>query len=84
MVINRKTSRKAVFGRDEYGGLGIDHMAVVQGIGQIQNFIGTLHNEDIIGHLFRSLMEFTQMECGIEQQLIMPYYKKYKYTMMPD
>jgi hypothetical protein len=36
MGINRKTARTVVFGSSKYGGLGLDHMAAVQGFAQLQ------------------------------------------------
>jgi hypothetical protein len=39
MGINRNTARTVVFGTSKYGGLGLDHLAAVQGFAQLQYLI---------------------------------------------
>jgi hypothetical protein len=57
MGVNRNTARNVVFGTYKYGGLGLDHMAVVQGFAQLQNLIGSLRTHDT------TVLEYTQVEC---------------------
>jgi hypothetical protein len=46
MGINRSTSRSVIFGTSKYGGLGLDHLAPVQGFGKLQYLIGSLQTQD--------------------------------------
>jgi hypothetical protein len=64
MGINRNTARSVVFGTRNYGGLGLDHLAAVQGFGQLQYLIGSLQTQDTTGDLYQILLEYTQLECG--------------------
>jgi hypothetical protein len=40
MGINRNTKRDVVFGTTKYGGLGLAHLAALQGYGQLQYLLG--------------------------------------------
>jgi hypothetical protein len=64
MGVNRNTSRNVVFGTCKYGGLGIDHLVVVQGFGQLQYRIGSLRAQNTTGDLYQMLLEYTQLEYG--------------------
>jgi hypothetical protein len=65
MGINRNTKREVVFGTTKYGGLGLAHLVAVQGYGQLQYLLGHFMSDDTSGTLYRILMEFTQLECGM-------------------
>jgi hypothetical protein len=67
MGINRNTKRELVFDTTKYSGLGLTHLAAVQGYRQLKYLLGHLRSADTLGTLYRILMEFTQLECGIEQ-----------------
>jgi hypothetical protein len=64
MGINRKTARSLVFGTSKYGGLGLYHLATVQGFGQLQYLIGSLRTQYTTGYMYQMLLEYTQLECG--------------------
>jgi hypothetical protein len=49
MGVNRNTSRNVIFGTCKYGGLGLDHLAAVQGFGQLQYLIDSLRTQDALG-----------------------------------
>jgi hypothetical protein len=68
--INRNTKREVVFGTTKYGGLGLVHLAAVQGYGQLQYLLVHLRSDDTSGTLYRILMEFTQLECGMEEEIL--------------
>jgi hypothetical protein len=70
MRINRNTKREVVFGTTKYGGLGLTHLAAVQGYGQFQYLLGHLRSDDTLGTLYRILMEFTQLECDMEHEIL--------------
>jgi hypothetical protein len=61
MGINRNTKREVVFGATKYSGLGLTHLAKIQGYGQLQYLLGHLRNHVTSGTLYRILMEFTQL-----------------------
>jgi hypothetical protein len=65
MGINRNTKREVVFGTTKYSGLGLAHLAAVQGYGQLQYLLGHFMSDDTSGTLYRILMEFTQLEYGM-------------------
>jgi hypothetical protein len=57
MGVNRNTARNVVFGTCNYGGLGLDHLAAVQGFAQLQYLIGSLRTQDTRGDLYQMLLE---------------------------
>jgi hypothetical protein len=65
MGVKRNTARNVVFGTSKYGGLGLDHLAAVQGFAQLQYLIGSLRTQDTTGDLYQMLLEYIQLECGI-------------------
>jgi hypothetical protein len=75
--INRNMKREVVFGTTKYGGLGVAHLEAVQVYGQLQYLIGRLRSDDTSGTLYRILMEFTQMECGMEEEILSCDFDKY-------
>jgi hypothetical protein len=64
MGVNRNMARTVVFGTRKYGGLGLDHLAAIQGFAQLQYLIGSLSNQDTTGDMYQMLLEYTQLECG--------------------
>jgi hypothetical protein len=54
-------ARNVVFRKSKYGGLGLDHVAAVQGFAQLQYLIGSLRTHDTTGDLYHMLMEYTQL-----------------------
>jgi hypothetical protein len=63
MGINRKAARAVVFGTSQHGGLGIDHLAIVQLYGQLQYLLGSIRCNDTTGQLARMMLEFVKLEC---------------------
>jgi hypothetical protein len=82
MGINRNTKREVVFGTMKYGGLGLTQLSVVQGYGQFQYLLGHLRSDDTSGTLYRILMEFTQLECGMEQEILSCDFDKYEKNIL--
>jgi hypothetical protein len=70
MGINLNMKREVVSGTTKYGGLGVTHLAAVQGYGQLQYILGHLRSDDTSRTLYQILMEFTQLECGVEQEIL--------------
>jgi hypothetical protein len=77
MGITSKAPRAVVFGTARYGGIGLDHVAVVQSHGQIQYLLGHLRCKDTTGKLIRMMMEFIQMECCCTCNVFEQSYKQY-------
>jgi hypothetical protein len=78
MGINRNTARTVVFGTSKYGGLGLDHLSDVQGFAQLQYLIGILRTQDTTGDLYQILLEYTQLECGTDTQIMEAYFTTYE------
>jgi hypothetical protein len=77
MGINRNTVRSVVFGTIKYGGLGLDHLAAVQGFGQLQYLIGSLRTQDTTGDLYQMLLEYTPLECGTVTPILEANFDRY-------
>jgi hypothetical protein len=82
MGINRNTKREVVFGTTKYGRLGLAHLSAVQGYGKLQYLLGHLRSDDTSGTLYRILMEFTELECGMEQEILSCYFDKYEKNIL--
>jgi hypothetical protein len=82
MGIDRNTKREVVFGKKKYSGLGLNHLAAVQGYGQLQYLLGHLRSGDTSGTLYRIIMEFTQLECGMEQKKLSCDFDKYEKNIL--
>jgi hypothetical protein len=82
MGINQNTKREVVFGTTKYGGLGLTHLAAVQGYGQLQCLLRNLRSGDTSGTLYRILMEFTQLECGMEQEILSCDFDRYEKNIL--
>jgi hypothetical protein len=81
MGIDRNTKIEVVFGTTKYGGLGRTHLAAVQGYGQLQYILGHLRSDDTSGTLYRILMEFAQLKCGMEKEILSCDFDKYEYNI---
>jgi hypothetical protein len=69
--INGKASRAVVvFGTAQFGGLGLDHLATLQGHSRLQYLLGHLRCGDHTGQLMRMLIEYTQLECGTMENIL--------------
>jgi hypothetical protein len=78
MGIARSAPRKVVFGTKQYGGLGLTHLAALQGNIRIQYLIGHLRCGDTTGELMQILLEYTQLECGCRGNPLQQDYKNYE------
>jgi hypothetical protein len=79
--VNRNTARTVVFGTSKYGGLGLDHLAAVQGFAQLQYLIGSLRTQDTTGDLYQILLEYTQLECGTDTPILEAEFTRYEPTI---
>jgi hypothetical protein len=82
MGINRNTSRSVVFGTSTYGGLGLDHLAAVEGFGQLQYLIGSLPTQDTTCDLYQMLLEYTQSECGTATPILEANLARYEHAIL--
>jgi hypothetical protein len=87
MGISRKTHRSVVFGTDQFGGLGLEHLAAYQGHNRLQYLMGHLRCNSTTGKLMRSILDYTQLECGclgnvLEEDYEGPDYGKLDYQNM--
>jgi hypothetical protein len=64
MGIARSAPRKVVFGTKQYDGLGLTHLAVLQGNSRLQYLPGHFRCGDTTCELMQMLLEYTQLECG--------------------
>jgi hypothetical protein len=80
--VNRNTARNVVFGTCKYGGLGLDHLAAVQGFAQLQYFIGSLRAQDTTGDLYQMLLEYTQPEWGTSTPILEAEFARYEPTVL--
>jgi hypothetical protein len=82
MGIKRNTARSMVFGKSKYGGLGLDHLAAVQGFAQLQYLIESLCTKDTTGDLYQMLLEYTQLECGTDTPILEADFTTYEPTIL--
>jgi hypothetical protein len=74
----RSAPRKVVFGTKQYGGLGLTHLAALQGNSILQYLFGHLRCGDTTGELMQMLLEYTQLECGCRGNPLQQDYKNYE------
>jgi hypothetical protein len=77
MGINRKASRAVVFGTAQFGGIGLDHLATLQGHSRLQYLLGHLRCGDHTGQLVRILIEYTQLECDTMENILEQDYNRF-------
>jgi hypothetical protein len=77
MCINRKASRAVVFGTAQFGGLGLDHLATLQGHSRLQYILVHLRCGDHTGQLTRILIENTQLECCTMENILEQDYNRF-------
>jgi hypothetical protein len=76
MGIHRKAARAVVFGTAKFGGLGLEHLAILQGHIRPQYLLGHLWCGDHTGQLMRMLIEYTQLEFGTMENILEQDYDK--------
>jgi hypothetical protein len=77
MGIARTAPRAVVFGTVQYGGLGLTHLAELQGKTCLQYLLGRLRYGDATGRLVQMLLEYTQLECGSRGKSLAQDYNNY-------
>jgi hypothetical protein len=82
MGINRNTARSVVFDTSKYGGLGLDHLEAVQGLGQLQYMIGSLRTQYNTGDIYQMLLEYTQLECGTVMPILEANFDRYEHAIL--
>jgi hypothetical protein len=60
----------------------LTHLAAVQGYGQFQYLLGHLRSDDKSGTLYWILLEFTQLECDMDQQILSYDFDKYEQNIL--
>jgi hypothetical protein len=69
--------RSVVFGTAQYGGLGLAHLAALQGHTRLQYLLGHLRCEDATGRLMQMLLEYMQLECSCHGNPLAQEYNNY-------
>jgi hypothetical protein len=77
MGINRKTARAVVFGMAQFGGLGLDHLATLEGHSRLQYILGHIRCGDHTGQLTRMIIEYTQLECSNMDNILEQDYDRF-------
>jgi hypothetical protein len=77
MGIARSAPRVVVFGTAKFGGIGIMHLAALQGHIILQYLLGNLRCGYATGRFVQMLLEYTQLECGCRGNLLAQDYDKY-------
>jgi hypothetical protein len=78
MGVNRKAARTVVFKMAQFGGLGLDRLAALQGHIRVQYLLGHLRCGDHTGQLMRMVIEYTQLECGTMENILEQDYDKFR------
>jgi hypothetical protein len=82
MGVNRHTANTVVFGTRKYGGLGLDHLATVQGFVQLQYLIRSSRTQDTTGDMYQMLLEYTQLEYGTNTPILEAEFTRYEPTIL--
>jgi hypothetical protein len=82
MGTSRKAHRTVVFGTAQFGGLGLDHLAAYQGHSRLQYLTGHLRCNNNTGNLMRSILDYTQLECGCTGNVLERDYGRYSQVLM--
>jgi hypothetical protein len=84
MGIRRKTHRSVVFSTAQFSGLGLEHLAAYQGHNRLQYLIGHLCCNSTTGKLMRSMLDYTQLECGCSENVLEQDYGRYSRVLMTE
>jgi hypothetical protein len=77
MGIARSAPRAVVFGTPQFGGLGLTHLAALQGHTRLKYLLGHLRCGDATGRLMQMLLEYTHLECGRRGNTLAQDYNNY-------
>jgi hypothetical protein len=84
MGIHRKAHRSVVFGTAQFGGLGLEHLSAYQGHNHLQYLMGHLRCNITTGKLVRSMMDYTQLECGFSGNVLEEDYERYSRVLLTE
>jgi hypothetical protein len=84
MGISIKAHWSVVFGTAKFGGLGLQHLAAYQGQNRLQYLMGHLRCNSTTGKLMRSMLDYTQLECGCLGNVLEEDYKRYSRVLMME
>jgi hypothetical protein len=84
MGISRKAHRSVVFGTAQFGGLGLEHLAAYQGHCRLQYLMGHIRCNRTTGKLMRSMLDYTQLECGCTGNVLEQGYRRYSRVLMTE
>jgi hypothetical protein len=84
MGIRGKAHRSVVFGIAQFGGLGLEHLAAYQGHNRLQYLMGHLRCNITTGKIMRSILDYTQLECGCSGNVFEEDYKTYSGVLLTE
>jgi hypothetical protein len=84
MGISRKAHRSVVFGTAQFDGLGLEHLTAYQGHNRLQYLMGHLRCNSTTDKLMRSMLDYTQLECGCSGNVIEEDYKMYSRVLLTE
>jgi hypothetical protein len=82
--ISIKAHRSVVFGTAQFGGLCLQQLAAYQGHNRLQYLIGHLRSNITTGKLMRSMLEYTQLECGLSVNVLQEDYERYSRVLLTE
>jgi hypothetical protein len=84
MGIIRKSHRSVVFDTAQFGGLGMEHLAAYQGHRSLQYLMDNLRCNSTTVKLMRSMLYYTQLECGRTGNVLEQDYGRYSWVIMTE
>jgi hypothetical protein len=84
MGISRKAHRSVVFGTAQFGVLCVEHLAAYQGHNRLQYLMGHLRCNSTTGKLMRSMLDYTQLECGCSGNVLEEDYERYSRVLLTE
>jgi hypothetical protein len=82
MGISRKAHRSVIFSTAQFGGLGLEHLAAYQGHSRLQYLMGHIRCNSTTGKLMRSMLDYTQLECGCSGNVLEEDNGRYSRVLM--
>jgi hypothetical protein len=82
MGIVRNAARQVVFGTAKYGGLGLDHLAIIQNYSRLQYLIGHSRSKHITSKLIHQRFNYTQLEIGCSAQVLGQDFTRYSQAIL--
>jgi hypothetical protein len=84
MGIIRKAHWSVVFGTSQFGRLVLEHLALYQGHNRLQYLMGHLRCNGTTGKLMRSMLDYTQLECGCSGNVLEEDYARYSRVLLTE